>query len=312
MRTPESAELLVEIKEAMSRLKNPTLEEVNTLAAEISSRRNRTPRECFCGLSPEIMVRFLHFPFESPQLIDFPMAVSSCPIDTMMEKLFLLLVSEIGEKGVKTTVTGNLPRAVVFSIAEKVLDKKELEMLTDGGFIRSETDWLDLHVTRIIAVCSGMVRKIHGRFVVTKSCQQLLRRSGMSEIYPRLFKAYIMKFNWAYLFRMVDTRFTQTSFAYSLYLINLFGSDWRSASFYEDAHLKAFPQLIEEGEYVGHGSAEEQIRWSYTQSIFNKLGRLFGLVELSRNETRFSVTKFEVKKTKLFDELVRFNVTPGG
>ncbi len=44
----------------------------------------------------------------------------------------------------------------------------------------------------------GLIRKYKGRFILSRDCRQLLVKDGMTAIYPRLFRAYVEEFNWAY------------------------------------------------------------------------------------------------------------------
>jgi hypothetical protein len=308
MRTQHHLNILAEIEEAMSRLNPPTLEEANAVAQKISDRNNNAARIDFCGLSPALMVRFLHFPLESPDLIDIPTVVDASKINSRLATIFLLLTAAIGEKGIKATVTGNLPLSVVRSVATDALLADELEEMTRYGAIRTEKDFRDLHLTRSLAEISGMIRKVKGRFTVTKGCEKLQARSGMAEIYPRLFKAFVDKLNWGYLDYMPNIGFIQSSFAFTYYLLSLFGNEWRPPSFYEDAFLKAFPRIVDDIGGDASKSKEEQFKHIYRFWIFEKYADLLGIIETQTEKVAFIKQTTAVKKTNLLGELIRFHI----
>jgi len=66
-----AAEAITEIREGLEGRSFESLEEANAFAREITAHRNSAPLEEFSGLSPDMMFRFLHFPFESPGLVSF-------------------------------------------------------------------------------------------------------------------------------------------------------------------------------------------------------------------------------------------------
>jgi hypothetical protein len=105
------AGVFAEIHQALQRRQFSSLEEVRSFTDCFMRQRNQASLDDFQGLSPEQMHRFLTFPFDSPELLTYAPLVapdSSAPILT----LFGLLAEAVGEKGLKATATGNLPRNV--------------------------------------------------------------------------------------------------------------------------------------------------------------------------------------------------------
>lgn len=91
-----------------------------------------------------------------------------------------------------------------------------------------------MHVTRLVAELAGLVRKYKGKFILSRECRKLVAEIGPSGIYPRLFQAFVGKYNWAYQDNYGEIPFIQQSFLFSLYLLNRYGDDWRTSTFYED------------------------------------------------------------------------------
>jgi hypothetical protein len=255
-----------------------SMEEAQQFVQERVGRKNRTPRDDFQGLSPEQMHRLLHFPFGSPDVVSFPYNVenhANVPILRMLE----LLAAAIGDKGLKPTATGNLPLAASREIAAQYLSSEELEKRTRFGDFRSEMNILELHTVRLAAMLAGLVRKYRGRFITSKACRDMILAKEWPKIYEKLFRTYIIKFNWAYPRAFIEVPFFQQSFAFSLYLLTRFGDQPRPASYYSDLFLNAFPTLINM-EVPGSDawSPRDRLKTAYSHQVLDTFGGLFGLV----------------------------------
>jgi hypothetical protein len=86
-----------------------SLEEAQAELDKLMQAKNNELLDEFHGLSPAQIYRFLYFPFDSPDLVRFSNILNP-PMDAPVVRLFSLLIDAIGEKGLKTTATGNLPR----------------------------------------------------------------------------------------------------------------------------------------------------------------------------------------------------------
>jgi len=104
-----AASVSAELQQAMAEHEFNSLEEANAFANSFMEHRNLKPFDDFHGLSPEQMHYVLNRPFYSPQLVTFPEKLESMP-DAPILSLLTLLVEAIGDKGLKPTAKGNLPR----------------------------------------------------------------------------------------------------------------------------------------------------------------------------------------------------------
>ena len=95
-----------ELKELLKDKSFGSLDEANAFLRQHNQQRNQAPRDDFHGLSPEQMHRFLHFPFDTPNLIVFPSSLDSL-LQAPILSLFNLLAEGIGDDGLKATATGN-------------------------------------------------------------------------------------------------------------------------------------------------------------------------------------------------------------
>jgi hypothetical protein len=61
------------------------------------------------------------------------------------------------------------------------------------------------------------------RFILSRDCRRLLADDGVAAICPRLFRAYVEQFNWAYRDGDPALRFIQSAFLFTLYLLRRYG-----------------------------------------------------------------------------------------
>jgi hypothetical protein len=270
-------------------------------------QRNRAPVADFHGLSPEQMHCILHFPFDSPSLVTYATVVAGEPKAPILT-LFQLLAEAIGEHGLKTTATGNLPRNFCREAASVYWGDEAVRK--DGRFvhINREEDFSHLHMTRLVAGLSGLVRKSRGRFILTRECRRSLCEHRLAGIYPRLLLSYVRDFNWPYRDGFPDLGFLQRSFLFTLYLLNLYGGDWQPKVFYEDAFLRAFPGVLSEVAPSPYSTPEKTVRSCYTWRVLLNFGAFLGLAEVEPTAEGLLDRQFRVKKCPLLDESVRFHL----
>ncbi len=301
-----NAVIMDELKRKLAAQDFASEAELQTAVNEFMHGHNTTPRDDLAGLSPEQMHRLLNHPFDSPSLLSFPETLESYP-QAPIVILFELLTAGIGEKGLKPTATGNLPRNFCRETALEYWGSDLYRQIIRRHSPNSELDFSDLHVTRLVAQLAGLIRKYKGRFILSRECRSLLRGSGLAGIYPRLFRAYVQSFNWAYLDIYPEDGFIQSSFAFTLYLLTRHGAVPRSNHFYEDELLRVFPQLLDEQPMHQYISAEEQIRACYTRRSLSNFAELFGLAEINELNDDPLDHELQVQKTPLLREVVRFN-----
>ena len=111
---------------------------------------NSAPVDGFCGLSPRQMYRLLYYPFNAPEIVEFPELLEQPP-DAPVARLFSGLAAAIGTAGLKPTATGNLPRRVVQELARAELGDEGYAERTRFGDFRSEPDYMELELTRWLA-----------------------------------------------------------------------------------------------------------------------------------------------------------------
>jgi hypothetical protein len=243
-------------------------------------------------------------------LVEFPERLEDVP-DAPILSLFKLLVEAIGEKGLKPTARGNLPRDFCQNAALSYRNENTYQEYMLFGKVNKEDDFFELHVARVVAEVAGLIRKYKGKFILSRECRRLLAEGGLQTIYPRLLKAYSEQFNWGYRDGYSEAPFIQHAFLFSLYLLSLYGDKWLPAEFYEDNFLQAFPSVIDELEQHPDFPPEWQIRNCYTLRTQINFAAFLGLAKVERTagEKKY-LPSYKVKKLPLLDLAVRFNLQP--
>lgn len=304
----DNNEVLAELREALQKAEFASLEDARAFASGLMARQNQAPLGDFHGLSPSQMHRFLNFPFDSPGLVDFvsPLEIEpEAPVIT----LFRFLVEAIGEKGLKATVTGNLPRNFCREAALRFWGEEGYRERIRYSGINKEFDFFDMHVTRLIAKPAGLLYKYQGRFILTKECLKLLDKHGMAGVYPRLLHSYAAKLNWAYRGGYQELPFVQQSFLFTLYLLTKYGDDWLPHMFYEGCFLQAFPKVLTQVEPRPYSTPESSVRSCYTWRTLVGFVAFFGLADVeSVGKDRYD-HEYRVRSRPLLSQAVRFTVS---
>jgi hypothetical protein len=285
-----------------------SLEDAQSFADQFMRARNEAPSDDFHGLNPATMHRVLHFPFESPDLFEFPEQLNleaQAPILTLLEGLF----DQIGD-GVKPTATGNLPlkvcRAVRSVFTEKHTNYSELSWPFKELRINTEPDFMDLHVARIVAELAGLLRVYRGKFVLTGACKKLLKAGSVAGLYPLLLKTYSRKFNWGYWDGYGQIPFIQHGFLFSLYLLQLFGGEWHDDDFYASHYLNAFPMAVDEVEESFYAEPDVFFKDCYKLRSLLRFAGLLGLAEVKGVANLLERDSFQLRATPLLGAAVRF------
>jgi hypothetical protein len=297
-----------DVREALADRDFSSLDELNEALQGVMANRNRTPSDDFHGLTPEQMHRVLHFPFESPDVVVFADTLESAQ-GSPAALLLGAMVEAIGENGLKATATGNLPRQFCRDARDLLDEHSSFGENRLQGSINSELDFHPLHTVRVVVELAGLIRRYRGRFILSRDCRAMLARGGIEAAYHAFFRAYVRKFNWGYWDLMPDVHFLQSSFLFSLFLLDRYGDEWLPGVFYEDQFLRAFPGVLDEAEEEPYWSAEDQIRRSYSWRVLEGFLAFTGLAEIRRTRVPGRVrTETAYRKTPMLSSILRFTV----
>ena len=300
--------LMAEVRALIKGRSFASLKEANAFLSQHMQQRNQAPKDDFDGLSSEQMYQFLHFPFESPHLVSFPSCLDVDP-EAPILTLFSMLVEGLGDKGVKATSTGNLPRKFCRDIAMAFWGEEKYQENYRFGELRSEPEFFDLHVTRLVSGLSGFVRKYKGKFIISGECRNLMSKHGLAGIYPRLFREFTTRYNWAYRGGLREISLIQKSFLFTLYLLKKHGTEWQTSRFYDDWFLRAFPAVLQEVSPLGDYYSPEQIlRNCYSPRCLESFAAFLGLAEIQRDSDKTYNGDFRLRRLPFLDHVVQFHL----
>ncbi len=305
---PNNEELIRTIRATLDRERPASTEEAQKIIERLQTAHNRRKIESFDGLSPEQMAGFLYMPFECPQFVTFALQLPAYAQAPILE-LYGRIANAIGEKGLKTTVKGNLPRALVREAAFACFpEDPDIER-----HVFSEEDFPFLHGVRLMTGLAGLIRKQHGKFLLTAKARKLHASGGVASSFAELFRTFAKQFHWGYWDGLPELPIVQDAFMFSLLLFARYGAEPRPESFYSDAFLRAFPLAIREAVESPWRTPEETVRMTYEIRTFRFM-ELLGFAERldEQKETQrrlYSPTRVgQVRKLPLLDAWLRFTV----
>lgn len=301
---PRHDELNQAIQAALANAQPANIEEAQAVIDRLQAEWNDTPLDDFDGLSPRQMSAFLYHPFDAPELATFarmPPAGASAPILL----LYGALVNAIGERGLKATTKGNLPRKLV---QEAALAYYPPEAEIERRVYREE-EFPTLHGVRRMAEMAGLIRKQKGLFHLTRAAQKQLSAHGVAGAYAILFRTLVQKFNWGVWDLYDHLLLVQHAFLFSMRLLARHGDTPRPESFYADAFLRAFPMTVDQVTPTSWETREEHVRRCYVLRTFRAL-RLLGFAEREEGDRARSFGNGDARwhKQPLLDAWITFRV----
>ena len=258
---------------------------------------NNTAVPALQGLTPNQLQHLLYDMFTDKSPVQFnQLADGEYDTSKLFEaaKFISQKIAECGE--LKLTAAGNLPTKVV----KEAFDLFGSKRYKQGSKIRTETDYSDIHIARIILELSGVLKKRSNKFSLTKKGEKVLVSDAL--LYSTLMQTYCSKYNWTYFTHFSSPLIGTIGCGFSLYLLHQFGSSPLSKEFYAEKYFTAFPTLVNELTDTSYHTKEEMADICYKSSTFSWLN-LFGLVELDFKGT-FPDEVTLVTTTKLFDKLI--------
>lgn len=267
------------------------------------------PDDRFQGLSLLQMYLLLRTPFDVPELVRFPEQLPEHP-DTPASRMFSLLADAIGDKGLKGTAKGNLPRELCRKAALVHLGEQGYAERTEIGPINGEDEFFPIGMINKTAQKAGIIRKAKGRFTLTVRAAKMIRQDRLLTIYPLLFRTYAQTINWAYFDGGPESFFLQRTFPVALYFLTKFGADWRALADYADLFLAAFPSILTDFTYNSpYCEPERHFRTCYTIRVLEHFAEFWGLAEIEGDAGDYQREDMRrIRKMPLLNDLVRFSI----
>ncbi|MFN6963459.1 MAG: hypothetical protein ACK4S4_06810 [Pyrinomonadaceae bacterium] len=291
------------VAELAKNFSGESLDELNAEIQTVVESHNRAPRHEFAGLSSDEMHFLFYYPLEKNSPIQFRPLIGHDVLNKIgffrLVEEFLKIVKRDGSIKL-TEKLGALPRKTLVELYDHHFVR---QWPIDEGFIklRYEDDSSVMRTLHAIVRISGLVRKLHGKLVLTKMGEKMLAPAARSELFRIVFHAFTRKFNWAYNDFYPHFSLCRQAFGFSLYLVARFGDNETHKDFYTEKFLTAFPMALQQFQGDSYSTPESNFRSCYRIRTFDRFLEWFNFVDVRSNEETLSGSQMLVKKSELFD-----------
>jgi hypothetical protein len=249
--------------------------------------KNNSPVDDFLGLSPNNMHKLIYYPHEN----NSPVLIRSDIDNSTLDKIpFFRIVEELlkivqRDTIIKLTPLGALPKKVV---VELYTHKFIPEYFIEKGMTKlsRQQDSISIENARLTAEVAGLVKKIKGKFSLTKNGTLLLKPENRLKLFQTVFEAFTGRFLWSYNDGYPEHPIGQQGWAFSVFMLAKFGDQFRGGDFYARKYAIAFPKFIDFFNGAAYGTPTESYLQCYVVRTFERFFEWFGLVEVE-NEKNF-------------------------
>jgi len=298
----ESESLIQDIQAGLEGKNLHNREEFEKITNLVTYKKNQAINDDFLGFSPSDMHNLLYYPFESEDVVIFNRPKKAeCNFLFLYQKLSDYLVGQ----GAKATTKGNLPLKICKDIYAQYNNPFQFLDMN----IRTETDFGDLHVVRLIAEIAGLIKKQKGVFTLTKKGIKLQSENAAGELFHTLFKTFVGKFNWGYSDGYPECRIIQMSALFQLYALQIEGSQWHETSHYEALFLRAYPSSVADFEESPYSSTKEKAARAFYVRAIQRFWFHFGFIEIQEIDKVPQLVygkAYKIRKTTLVDDYLSF------
>lgn len=286
-----------------------SIEELNKLIAEFQNKINKVPEDDFDGLNPAQMHVLLYDPLSSTSLLQLNLSSNTYVHEVPLYRLTQLLIEEIRNAGkLKLTDKGNLPvRVCELLFNEQLIKWEYMEYVSR---IREE-EIPYLWPMKQYLLDQRIIKRQGNALSLTQQGEKFMKQDE-AERFKHLLFFFSRRFHWGNFYDIPDNgKCGQLGWAYSLLLLQKYGSTPRESEFYSQKLMNAFEKDLKAGsETKGQQERVRQYHQAYVVRFFESFGNWFGLVNIERkkNLQLSFLNQVIVTKSSLFDRV--FKATP--
>lgn len=219
----------------------------------------------------------------------------------------IFLTALLEEGGTPTTATGNLTRAFVGQMFDRLqLDPDYRKITRSVCKVINEQDVWPLHEVRLLAEYGKLVARRNRRFAVTKLGRELLADERAGELFRRLFLTCFRTMDLCYLVHVREQPEIQATLAITLWRLEQVAENWRAVNGMAGQILP--PRVMK------HIVAQQQGDFDtpdfFVSAYVLQPLREFGLLERQRESAWHVGEKDTVRVTPLFRQLIGFAEIP--
>lgn len=261
---------------------------VNEHLQEIMIRQNSAPRSDFNGLSPEDMHNIMYDPFRDQCVVQLNKLDKNQYELVPLIRQALFLLNTLNEKDLKLTKLGWLPLKIVADAYRIGQPEWIIEELKQKRINEYEVGavWM----ARIILELLGWIKTRKGVLSLTVKGRKAF--SNIDAAANEVLRFSLVGVGLHTFDAVEDDRIGNLGIAYSVWLLNQFGSEWHFGSFYQEHYQKAFnfPD-----KYT-----------IYETRVFSRLFYWLGIVEMRLNKQVGPPFQWEYRKTDLLPMIFSF------
>ena len=261
---------------------------VNEHLQEIMIRQNSASRSDFNGLSPEDMHNIMYDPFRDQCVVQLNKLDKNQYELVPLIRQALFLLNTLNEKDLKLTKLGWLPLKIVADAYRIGQPEWIIEELKQKRINEYEVGavWM----ARIILELLGWIKTRKGVLSLTVKGRKAF--SNIDAAANEILRFSLVGVGLHTFDAVEDDRIGNLGIAYSVWLLNQFGSEWHFGSFYQEHYQKAFnfPD-----KYT-----------IYETRVFSRLFYWLGIVEMRLNKQVGPPFQWEYRKTDLLPMIFSF------
>lgn len=279
-----------------------SIDELNKIAAEVTSRQNSKANPDFEGLSPEQMNLLLNHPFSDKCCVGFKKVTGTVPLleSPIMIACKTILSNIDSVRGLKLTQKGNLPRKVVSQIYDlPPLPGKD--HWNKPATVPNELDYFPAAMAHALLTLSKVVKTRKNELHFTMDGKKCMNDNWL--MFQLLFRTFTSNYNKGYLDYYGEHNIGNLGLLFVIYLLDKFGDKKQESKFYARLYFKAFPGLIQEVSHIRYSSSELVAADCFEHRVFTHGLLMFGLIErqaLKRKDVRFN---YQIKVSPLFHKV---------
>lgn len=261
---------------------------VNEHLQEIMIRQNSAPRSDLNGFSPEDMHNIMYNPFRDQCVVQLNKLDKNQYELVPLIRQALFLLNTLNEKDLKLTKLGWLPLKIVADAYRIGQPEWIIEELKQKRINEYEVGavWM----ARIILELLGWIKTRKGVLSLTVKGRKAF--SNIDAAANEILRFSLVGVGLHTFDAVEDDRIGNLGIAYSVWLLNQFGSEWHFGSFYQEHYQKAFnfPD-----KYT-----------IYETRVFSRLFYWLGIVEMRLNKQVGPPFQWEYRKTDLLPMIFSF------
>lgn len=261
---------------------------INERLQTLTARHNGTPRSDFNGLSPEEMHNVMYHPFTEQCVVRLNKLCKEQYDKIPLVRQALFLMNTLSETELKLTKLGWLPLKIVAETYRLGQPEWIIEELNQKRI--NEYDANSVWMARIILDLLGWIKTRKGMLSLTIKGKKAL--SDIDSAANEILRFSLIGVGLHTFDRNEDDRIGNLGMAYSVWLLNKFGSTWHFGEFYQEHYQKVFNFPIKYN--------------IYATRVFARLFYWLGLVETRLNKQTEPPYRWEYRKTDLLQMIFSF------